>query len=346
MTSARASSSRRPSRPTYRVSPPLRSRRPKTRPSCSASSSRRRRAAWNTIASRSTSAAKLPARAIWYPIASISAASFLSTSSRAYTRSTWRCSAAISSAPYELTAGLRCAPATREARTRRVRGSLARARSRPASAALRPRPAADHWWARNDRAARRRRYRVVPMPTRMATASAIHEKSDSHRSAALPSAQTRYAVPLAQMIPPDALAARNLGYGTLRDPASGPARMRSSATNRPKNTVHTPQRANMRSAWARCGGPRCLGNRRPSRSSRRRPPAPERVPEGVADDRAGTRRHRHPGDVDRARDGHQGRAHQRDLTRYRNAQALDADDRGDHEVDQGRRQGTQPVLHL
>src|SRR5262249_9882542 len=42
----------------------------------------------------------------WYPAASISAASFLSTSSRAYTRSTWRCSAAISSAAYEVMASL------------------------------------------------------------------------------------------------------------------------------------------------------------------------------------------------------------------------------------------------
>src|SRR6185312_5748812 len=73
-------------------------------------------------------------------------------------------------------------------------------------------------------------------------------------------------------MPPAALAMRNLWYGTRSAPASGPARMRSSAMNRPKNTAHTPHLANVRSARARCGGPRCFGNRRPRRSSSGRPP--------------------------------------------------------------------------
>lgn len=48
--------------------------------------------------------------------------------------------------------------------------------------------------------------------------------------------------------------------------------MRSSATNRPKKTAHTPCRAKLCSARASWAGPRCFGKRRPSRASRGRPP--------------------------------------------------------------------------
>ena len=56
-----------PIRPTWCTAPVSRSSRPKTRPSCSASSACRRRAAWKTIASRSTSAPKVPTPACGSP---------------------------------------------------------------------------------------------------------------------------------------------------------------------------------------------------------------------------------------------------------------------------------------
>ena len=73
------------------------------------------------------------------------------------------------------------------------------------------------------------------------------------------------------MIPPLALATRNRGYGMRRDPASGPAKMRSSAMNRPKNTAQAPYLVKTRSASATCPGPKCRGNLRPSQSNSFRP---------------------------------------------------------------------------
>lgn len=49
-------------------------------------------------------------------------------------------------------------------------------------------------------------------------------------------------------------------------------KIRSSATKRPKNTAHMPQRVNDASAVAMCAAEKCLGKRLPSRSSRGRPP--------------------------------------------------------------------------
>ena len=79
-------------------------------------------------------------------------------------------------------------------------------------------------------------------------------------------------MPPAQTMPPSALAVRNLGYDILSTPASGPAKIRSRATKRPKKTAHMPQRWKDRSAVAMLPGEKCLGKRRPSRSSRGCPP--------------------------------------------------------------------------
>ncbi len=65
---------------------------------------------------------------------------------------------------------------------------------------------------------------------------------------------------------------RNFQYGIFSAPASGPAKMRSRAMNRPKKTAHMPHFWKERSAVARWEGPKCLGNLRPSFSKSGFPP--------------------------------------------------------------------------
>ena len=92
-------------------------------------------------------------------------------------------------------------------------------------------------------------------------------------------------------MPPAALAIRNLRYGTRSAPASGPARMRSSATNRPKKTAQTPHLSKMRSARARCGGAEMFGEPAAEPLQQRTPAAAaDRIADGVTDDRADGRR--------------------------------------------------------
>ena len=79
-------------------------------------------------------------------------------------------------------------------------------------------------------------------------------------------------VPPAQTMPPSTLAIRNFQYGIRRTPASGPAKIRSSATKRPKNTAHMPHFWNDRSAVATCAGPKWRGNLAPSQDSSGCPP--------------------------------------------------------------------------
>src|SRR4051794_4238814 len=136
-------------------------------------------------------------------------------------------------------------------------------------------------------------------------------------------------------------------------PASGPAKIRSNAMNRPKNTAQTPQRWNRRSALASCSGPKCLGNRRPSRSNSGRPPrrpgpkvpgnppaepleqrpttaTADRITYRVADDRTGTRGDADPERRDNMLSGQQRRTDQDDLPRQRDAQAFHTDHDSDH----------------
>ncbi len=79
-------------------------------------------------------------------------------------------------------------------------------------------------------------------------------------------------VPPAQTMPPRTLAIRNFQYGIRSTPASGPAKMRRSATKRPKNTAHMPHFWKDRSAVAMWPSLKCLGNFLPSRASSGRPP--------------------------------------------------------------------------
>src|SRR6476620_9259279 len=74
-------------------------------------------------------------------------------------------------------------------------------------------------------------------------------------------------VPPAHITAPLALAARKCGYRIFKAPASGPAKIRSSAMNRPKNTAQTPHLSKSRLASATWPGPKCLGNRFPRRSN-------------------------------------------------------------------------------
>src|SRR3954469_21188527 len=74
-------------------------------------------------------------------------------------------------------------------------------------------------------------------------------------------------VPTAHITAPLALAARKCGYRIFKAPASGPAKIRSSAMKRPKNTAQTPHRAKSCLASATCPGPKCLGKRLPRRSN-------------------------------------------------------------------------------
>src|SRR3954468_551584 len=74
-------------------------------------------------------------------------------------------------------------------------------------------------------------------------------------------------VPPAHITAPLALAARKCGYRIFKAPASGPAKIRSSAMKRPKNTAQTPHRAKSCLASATCPGPKCLGKRLPRRSN-------------------------------------------------------------------------------
>src|SRR5699024_8648728 len=73
--------------------------------------------------------------------------------------------------------------------------------------------------------------------------------------------------PTVQATPPVMFAMRNFGYGIFNDPASGPAKIRNNAMNRPKNTAHTPYLVNTRSANATYLGPKCFGKRLPSHSN-------------------------------------------------------------------------------
>ncbi len=79
-------------------------------------------------------------------------------------------------------------------------------------------------------------------------------------------------VPPAQRMPPSTLAVRNLQYGMRSTPASGPAKIRSRATKRPKNTAHIPHFSKDRSAAAMFWRLKCLGNFAPSQASSGRPP--------------------------------------------------------------------------
>ncbi len=79
-------------------------------------------------------------------------------------------------------------------------------------------------------------------------------------------------VPPAQRMPPSTLAVRNFQYGIRSTPASGPAKIRSSATKRPKKTAHMPHFSKDRSATEIWAAPKCLGNRAPSQASRGLPP--------------------------------------------------------------------------
>lgn len=57
-----------------------------------------------------------------------------------------------------------------------------------------------------------------------------------------------------QATAPAALATKNLRYGIFDTPASGPARMRSTATKRPMNTILSPWRMKYLSAFASFSG--------------------------------------------------------------------------------------------
>lgn len=65
---------------------------------------------------------------------------------------------------------------------------------------------------------------------------------------------------------------RNFQYGMCSTPASGPAKMRSRATKRPKKTAHMPHFSKERSAVATWASPKWRGNLLPSQASRGRPP--------------------------------------------------------------------------
>ena len=54
-------------------------------------------------------------------------------------------------------------------------------------------------------------------------------------------------------------------------PASGPAKIRSNAMNRPKNTASTPHLAKSRSAAATCAALKCRGILRPAHANRPMP---------------------------------------------------------------------------
>ena len=125
-------------------------------------------------------------------------------------------------------------------------------------------------------------------------------------------------------------------YGMRSDPASGPAKIRSSAMNRPKNTAQTPCLVKTRSASATCPGPKCRGNLRPSQSNSV-PAVP--VADGEADrvsgDRPGAGGDRDPGRRQRhlVLGRQYRRGHQRDLAGNRDAQALHHDHQADDQVD-------------
>ena len=135
-------------------------------------------------------------------------------------------------------------------------------------------------------------------------------------------------VPPAQRMPPSTLAIRNFQYGMRSTPASGPAKIRSSATKRPKKTAHMPHFSKDRSAVAMCASPKCLGNFAAEPGQQRAPAlAADGVADGVADDRAG----RGAGAEDERVDvavlrGEQRRDDQDDLAGQRDAQALQPDD--------------------